>query len=540
MIKKIFALVLAAALVFALASCGGKSTAATVISASLPAKAGTLDPQIADTDAARTLILNTYEGLVRLSQDGGIVPGAASSYTVSPDGLTYSFTLRSDGKWHFGDTNEKELTGLTASAFDSRVTAADFVFALRRVVDPATGSPFASEFSSVLNAPNIMSGSMGADSLGVYADSDYSLRIVLSAPQSGFLRTLTQPAAMPCSESFFNACDGRYGLRLGTTTGNGPFFISRMNTDTSDVSYRLSKSDTYAGEHAAHCDYVWLYVNSDSASVLSDLKAGTYDMAFIDERSKAGLDSGKFTLSEIQNGVNCLIFNMSDAEAGSEALRAALITAMDRTAFCSNTGETEEDSLIPRICTVRPAPAALPYTSDNIPGLVASALKELGSEKIELTLTASDRYEDALKRQLQTWQKLLTVNVNITLDLLSDKELSTAVSSGKYQAALFSVTATGSDTAQYLASFASGGDIAPLLSFSSSDYNAYSAAASGADLSADGSTAAAAQDWLLAHCVLLPLSDSSVYIAEAAGVSGIWSTGSGSDIFFDSAVVSAQ
>ena len=92
----------------------------------LTSNPSTLDPQIASGEAAATVITALFEGLARQSEDGSAVPGAAESWTNNADYTEFTFTLREGLVWSDGETP---------------VTAADFVFAFRRALDPATGSP---------------------------------------------------------------------------------------------------------------------------------------------------------------------------------------------------------------------------------------------------------------------------------------------------------------------------------------------------------------------------------------------------------------
>ena len=96
-----------------------------------------LDPQSAADPASRLVIANLFEGLVTVDTFGGIQAGAAESWTVSKDGLTYEFTLREDGKWSNGDP----------------LTAADFVYGFRRLFDPATNAPGVSDFLCIQGGP---------------------------------------------------------------------------------------------------------------------------------------------------------------------------------------------------------------------------------------------------------------------------------------------------------------------------------------------------------------------------------------------------
>lgn len=118
-----------------LAGCGrgrsGESTASVVMTGSV----STVDPAYAATPAERTLVLHLFDNLYRWTAEGA-VPAAAHAYdcTDNEDGTqTYTFHLRRDGKWSDG----------------SDVTAADFVYAWRRLVSPETDSQEAEILSMV-------------------------------------------------------------------------------------------------------------------------------------------------------------------------------------------------------------------------------------------------------------------------------------------------------------------------------------------------------------------------------------------------------
>ena len=83
-----------------------------------------LDPHKGEGTSGASIRRDLFEGLVTTAADGSLEPGAASSWIVSDDGLTYTFRLREDGRWSNGEA----------------VTAGDFVYGLRRSVDPETGT----------------------------------------------------------------------------------------------------------------------------------------------------------------------------------------------------------------------------------------------------------------------------------------------------------------------------------------------------------------------------------------------------------------
>ncbi|MBQ4604384.1 MAG: ABC transporter substrate-binding protein, partial [Clostridia bacterium] len=91
--RRFLSLALAIIMIFSLASCSDDGTGGS-ISYALDASPSTLDPQYAGDTSAQIVINNVFEGLVRVSENGEIIPGIAESWEISPDALTYTFRLK--------------------------------------------------------------------------------------------------------------------------------------------------------------------------------------------------------------------------------------------------------------------------------------------------------------------------------------------------------------------------------------------------------------------------------------------------------------
>lgn len=137
----------------------------------------TLDPQKTESVSASNIIRDLYEGLTAVGENGEIIPAAAQSWTRSEDGLTYTFTLRSDGFWSNGDP----------------VVAEDFVAGMRRSVNPATGAPAAGMLDIVENAQAVLDGQMPVEKLGVRARDPHTVEIRLHSPAPFLPGLLTHP-----------------------------------------------------------------------------------------------------------------------------------------------------------------------------------------------------------------------------------------------------------------------------------------------------------------------------------------------------------
>ena len=232
-------------LTVSLSGCFGKTKAGKTFSMPITDEPTSLDPQIADSNAERLVISNCYEGLVTVGADGTIHNGVAESYSVSDNGLVYTFKLRQDAHWALYSGHKTLLGENYKETFDKTVYAQDFVFALQRAVAPQTGSPDAYLFSAISGAQAIFTGAAPVSSLGVQALDNFTVQITLAYADDNLLYALTSPGAMPCDEEFFNLTNGRYGLEAGYTLGNGPFHVSSWQEKT---LIKMVHNEDYNGE----------------------------------------------------------------------------------------------------------------------------------------------------------------------------------------------------------------------------------------------------------------------------------------------------
>lgn len=212
-LKKMMAFALALLLVLTLSACTeeGQPLDLTV---SLPQQVTTLDPAMVTTETEKTVVYHLFENLMKLTDDthGGsqVVYGAASSYQCENnlDGTqTWTFSLRGNATWADGKP----------------VRATDFVYAWRRLADPATASPNAYVLDMVAGYEEARkSGDM--TKLQVFAEDDRTLVVVLSHNYPNFIHTVcVHPAAMPVREDMVQAED--WSMTASTLVGNGPYRV---------------------------------------------------------------------------------------------------------------------------------------------------------------------------------------------------------------------------------------------------------------------------------------------------------------------------
>ena len=129
----------------------------------LGAEPKTIDPALNITLQGSTYVTHLFECLTTKYKDIAIQPGAAESWDISDDGLTYIFHLRTNGKWSDGKT----------------LTAHDFEYSWKRVVNPDTASEPSYLFEPILNFLKVNSGEIDVEEFGIKALDDFTLEVKL-------------------------------------------------------------------------------------------------------------------------------------------------------------------------------------------------------------------------------------------------------------------------------------------------------------------------------------------------------------------------
>ncbi|WP_420299326.1 ABC transporter substrate-binding protein [Edwardsiella tarda] len=150
------------------------------------AEPASLDPHKIEGDVESNITTDLFEGLTQHDPQGHIIPGVATHWQ-SNDNKLWVFQLRNNAKWSDG----------------SPVTAQDFVYSWRRIVDPKTASPYASylQDAHLLNAAEIISGKKDKSMLGVKALDDHTLQVTLSEPVSYFPAMTAHYAMQPVNHT---------------------------------------------------------------------------------------------------------------------------------------------------------------------------------------------------------------------------------------------------------------------------------------------------------------------------------------------------
>lgn len=203
-----------------------------------------LEPESLDPHRARgvetfSILRDLYEGLVAEAADGTLIPGVAESWTVSDDGLVWTFALRGDAHWSNGDA----------------VTADDFAWSLRRAVDPATGSGYAPMLAVIAD---------------IQVPDAQTLELTLTGPTPYLPGLLAQPIAFPVHRASVETHDTRF-TRPENSVTNGAF---RLVEWVSQSHLRIERNTEYWNDGATKLDAVVYYPVESEATELARYRAG--------------------------------------------------------------------------------------------------------------------------------------------------------------------------------------------------------------------------------------------------------------------------
>ncbi|MBX2884582.1 MAG: peptide ABC transporter substrate-binding protein [Granulosicoccus sp.] len=275
-----------------------------------------LDPQLLEGVGSSELSRDLFEGLYSQGPDGSSVPGVALRHDVSDDNLVYTFHLRDNAKWSDGKP----------------VTAADFEFAWKRAVDPATASPYAwyMELMSLANAQEIIAGDAAADTLGVKAVDDLTLEVTLSKPLPYFAEMVAHATTFPAPAWVIEE-HGVEWTRPGNLVGNGAYVLTEHVVKERAVRER---NELYWDNENTVIDKVVSLVIGDDAQGLTRYRAGEVDRTDIPAGQYPALKE-EFPDEALALPRLCNYYFSFNLKSGPEAfqdvrVRKALALAIDR------------------------------------------------------------------------------------------------------------------------------------------------------------------------------------------------------------------
>lgn len=257
--KKLLSIVLALCFVLSMTGVALAEDVQT-INVCIGSQPETLDPQLNSASDGSNYIKHLFEGLMKYGWNGeGVVNGVADNYTVSDDGLVYTFHIRDDAKWSDGQD----------------LTAEDFEYTFKRLVDPATAAPYAGDMGKYLkNGLAISNGEMSVDELGVKVVDSKTIELTLENPCSWFLEVMAFPTYYPVRKDVIEANGDAWTTSVDTLIGNGAY---KLESYTMDEEIVMVPNENYYDADKLACKRICFKLIADPNAKLAAMRAGELD-----------------------------------------------------------------------------------------------------------------------------------------------------------------------------------------------------------------------------------------------------------------------
>lgn len=370
----------------------------------------TLDPTKGQSIGDNEIQHAVTEGLTRTTA-GEVNPGVAEDWEISEDGLTYTFYLREDAKWSDGEP----------------ITAADYEYSWKRLVDPETASPYAFIGDYLKNGYAIETGTMDVSELGVKAVDDTTLEVTLENPTPYFLSLIGSSGQYaPLRQDIVEEYGTDFAATADKNVYSGPFKMTKSENN----EWYFEKNENYWDADSIKLDRCELSYVEKPDTQLSMYEAGDLDYVQV---PTAYVPDYEDTAEKFMNGnVDfCYINSQSDnVVLQNKNFRLALNYALDRTSYneLANTGIYEPmNKLVFPGLQAKGSTYGEVYDTESYPidgdqdkamEYLNAAMSELGianASDIEVELTTTDA--ESSKKIAEVIQELLQSSLGIKVTI---------------------------------------------------------------------------------------------------------------------------
>ena len=370
-----------------------------------------LDPHLATSVAAHNILSALLEGLV--SEDPKTLkpkPGVAQSWAISEDGKIYTFKLRKNGQWSNGDP----------------VTAHDFVYSFRRMLNPNLGAQYASMLYPLKNAKSFHQGvkSWEHAKVGAKALDDHTLRLTLENPIPYFLELLSHfswfPVHQPTIEHF-EAYEkiGSAWTKPGNFVGNGPFLLTNHRINS---VIEVKKNQHYWDAKTVRLNGIRFY---PIEAVYTEERA--YRSGFLHLTQSVSADRIEFLRKKHPDelhyepylGTYFYRFNLKAPPFDDQRVREAFSLAIDRQRLVDKVlkgGQSPATSFTPPGTGGFMPVSKFRYDPESAKALLHSYLQEKGMDRlppIELTYNTSEGHKKVAEALHGMWKNVLGVEIRL-------------------------------------------------------------------------------------------------------------------------------
>lgn len=276
-----------------------------------------LDPTLCNYANSSFMLQNLFGGLFRMNAEGQVEPLYSADYTVDETGTKYTFTLVDDAKWSDG----------------TPLTAHDFEYSWKRVVDPEALSETAFSGFVLKNGKACSEGTASVDDVGVKAVDDKTLEVELEAPTTYFINMLATTAFYPVKKDAIDATTP-WTKSASTYVSNGPFLMAQISPGE---KYVLAKNPNYVkADDIALDQIVYRIINSQEGQQFAYMNDEIDITSFMTNEAMGSYkESGEYFVTP-RLGLYFMDFQTEHKPFDDARVRKALALSIDRQAIITS------------------------------------------------------------------------------------------------------------------------------------------------------------------------------------------------------------
>ncbi len=414
--KRIVALMLATVMSMSMVLTSCTSVAANNYPGTTEAGAVTINiaqepPKMFSTISTDTVSFNLLrhlnDGLTILDKNDKPISGVAKDWKVSDDGLVYTFNLKDTYNWTNGE----------------KVTAKDFDFAFKALLDPTFAAPYAYFGYVFKNGQQFAEGKVKWEDVGVKVLDDYKLEITLEQPTTYILDMLAFGVFLPVNQKAYEAVGDKYATDADKIVTNGAFTMESWAHESEIV---LKKNPAYPSASDVKIEKIVCKMISDTNTGMNTFKSNELDMLGLNGDQLAQMKTeNQPTLTYDDGSTWYFEFNLNVPTLANEKVRKAMTYGVDTESFVKNVlknSSTVATQFTPpsingnkKKFSEEVGPQFKSHDVEAAKKLIEEAKKELGVDKIEVSLIIDDG-DTAQKHAAyfqEAWQSTLGIKVNV-------------------------------------------------------------------------------------------------------------------------------
>ncbi|MBP3204745.1 MAG: peptide ABC transporter substrate-binding protein [Lachnospiraceae bacterium] len=418
-----------------------------VLNIRIDSEPSTLDPNNGLTDQYGVIYSLVYEPLCRLDENGEAKAALATDWTVSDDGLTYTFQIRDDNKWSNGAPS----------------TAADFEYAIKRIAKQESGTNWAQLVFDIKGVSAAYSGKASVDDIGIHAEGN-TLTVELESAEAYFPRMLAFSPYTPVNQEYVESQNGAFGTDV--VIGSGPYYVESWSHDDVVV---LKKNPYYWDVENTEFDTINVYVIGDANTATNMFLSNELDAVDITGTQVPSVEAAGYQIQSYDSGRSVYLrLNYTNKVLQNEKIRQALSSAIDRETLANNVlkdGSVAATGLVTNgiagangksFREIAGNTLAYGYDEAKAKELFAAGLAELGIEAKDITLNiiGKNTFSDtgtilaALQEEFQN-----TFGITVNVENVDKTTYSSRSNEGDFDILLVAWGADWNDATTFLTQF---------------------------------------------------------------------------------------